>query len=114
MAEPLIKAVTSALEMDKQDLPVLPRPPASPEGTSAAVDLLRVLLKLTAEENAVAQKIIATTDELEQIAILGENADVPALHGWRREVFGEKALKTVKGELAIRFEARKLSIMNVD
>jgi ribonuclease D len=113
MAAPLIKAVTDALEIDKHDLPPIPRPPASPEGTSAAVDLLRVLLKLTAEEQGVAQKIIATTDDLEQIAIHGEAADVGALKGWRKEVFGDKALRTVNGELAIRFEQRKLSILDV-
>ncbi|MFZ2101658.1 MAG: ribonuclease D [Oricola sp.] len=113
MAEPLIRAVTEALEMDKHDLPVIPRPPASPEGTSAAVDLLRVLLKLAAEEHGVAQKIIANIDDLEQIAIHGEQADVGALKGWRHEVFGEKALRTVRGEIAIRFEQRKLSILDV-
>ncbi|QKV18390.1 ribonuclease D [Oricola thermophila] len=114
LAAPLIKAVTDALEMDKDDLPKIPRPPASPEGTSAAVDLLRVLLKLTAEEHGVAQKIIATTDDLEQIAIHGEQADVAALKGWRREVFGEKALRAVRGELAIRFEQRKLAVIELD
>jgi ribonuclease D len=72
IAAPLVRAVTDALEMDKDDLPAIPRPPASPEGTSAAVDLLRVLLKLAAEEHSVAQKIIATTDDLEQIAIHGD------------------------------------------
>jgi ribonuclease D len=112
-AEPLIAAVADAQAIDKDDLPRIPRPPASPEGTSAAVDLLRVLLKLTAEEQEVAQKIIATSDDLEQIAIHGENADVAALKGWRREVFGEKALRTVKGELAIRFQERKLEIMDI-
>lgn len=113
LAAPLIEAVMDALAMDKQDLPPIPRPPASPEGTSAAVDLLRVLLKLTAEEHGVAQKIIATTDDLEKIAIHGEDADVAALKGWRREVFGEKALRTVRGELAIRFQERKLAVLDV-
>ena len=113
LAAPLIEAVMDALAMDKQDLPPIPRPPASPEGTSAAVDLLRVVLKLTAEEQGVAQKIIATTDDLEKIAIHGEDADVGALKGWRREVFGDKALRTVRGELAICFQERKLSILDV-
>jgi len=114
IAAPLVRAVTDALEMDKDDLPAIPRPPASPEGTSAAVDLLRVLLKLAAEEHSVAQKIIATTDDLEQIAIHGDQADIAALKGWRREVFGEKALRTVRGELAIRFDQRKLAVLEVD
>ncbi|TCD14335.1 ribonuclease D [Oricola cellulosilytica] len=113
MAQPMIKAVTDALALDKSELPAIPRAPASPEGTSAAVDLLRVVLKLTAEEQGVAQKIIATTDDLEKIAIKGDEADVGALKGWRREVFGEKALKTVNGEIAIRFDDRKLSVVDL-
>ena len=112
-AEPLVKAVTDALALDKSALPPVPRPPASPEGTSAAVDLLRVLLKLTAEQHGVAQKIIATADDLEQIAICGADADVAALKGWRREIFGEQALRTVNGEIAIRFEERKLAILDI-
>ena len=113
MAAPLVQAVTDALALDQRDLPKIPRPPASPEGTSAAVDLLRVLLKLAAEEHGVAQKIIATTDDLEQIVIHGENADVGALKGWRREVFGNKALRATRGELAIRFADRKLDVLEV-
>lgn len=113
MAQPLIKAVMDAIEMDRADLPAIPRPPASPEGTSAAVDLLRVLLKLTAEEHGVAQKIIATTDDLEKIAVHGEDADVGALRGWRREVFGDQALRAINGELALRFADRKLAVLDV-
>ncbi|WP_421851956.1 ribonuclease D [Oricola sp.] len=112
-AEPLVKAVADALALDKASLPTIPRPPASPEGTSAAVDLLRVLLKLTAEEQGVAQKIIATSDDLEKIAISGETADVSALKGWRREIFGDQALRIINGELAIRFQERKLAILDI-
>ena len=54
-------------------------------------NLLKVLLRMTAERHAVAAKVIATVDDLEQIAA-DDNADVPAMKGWRRELFGEKAL----------------------
>ena len=91
----------------------MPRPPSSPEGTGAATDLLKVLLKLTAEEHNVAQRIIATTDQLEQIAIAGETADVPAMHGWRRELFGERALRLLAGETALGFSERRIRAVDL-
>ena len=64
------------------------------------MDLLRVLLKATAGLNGVAPKLIATTDELEQIA-RSNDADTPALRGWRRKLFGEDALALKRGELSL-------------
>jgi ribonuclease D len=62
--------------------------------------LLKVLLRMTAEQHAVAAKVIATVEELERIAA-DDEADVPALKGWRRELFGEKALALKHGKLAL-------------
>jgi ribonuclease D len=73
-------------------------------GNGAAVDLLKVLLKMTSESHGVASKIIATVDDLEAIAS-DDTADVPALHGWRRELFGDTALKLKHGEIALAVEA---------
>ena len=61
------------------------------------------LLRMTAEKNGVAAKVLATVDDLERIAESGE-ADVPALKGWRREMFGEKALALKDGKLALAIE----------
>jgi len=109
----LLRAVNEALGIARENLPRLPRPANNPEGASAAQELLKVLLKLTAEDQGVATKVIASADDLERIAAEGEAADVPALHGWRRDVFGDKALKLVRGELALRFTGRKLSVYEV-
>lgn len=109
----ILACVAAAHAMDRDDLPRVPRPPQSPEGTSAAVDLLKVLLKLTAEENAVASKIIASASHLEAIAIDGAEADVPAMKGWRKELFGDKALKLLNGESGLRFENRKIGVVEL-
>lgn len=106
----LILAVNKALAIPKEELPRLPKPANNPEGASAAQELLKVLLKLIAEDHGVAAKVIASGDDLERIASEGDKADVPALHGWRRDVFGDKALKLVRGELSIRFKDRKLGV----
>jgi ribonuclease D len=65
--------------------------------------LLKVLLRMTAEKNHVAAKVIATIDDLEQIS-MDDAADVPALHGWRRELFGDSALALKHGKLALAVE----------
>ncbi len=69
----------------------------------ATVNLLKVLLRMTAERHSVAPKVIATVDDLENIAA-DDAADVPALKGWRRELFGNKALALKRGELALAVE----------
>ncbi|WP_018687525.1 MULTISPECIES: ribonuclease D [Ahrensia] len=109
----IIDCVARAHALDRDELPKIPRPAHSPEGTSAAVDLLKVLLKLTAEEFDVAAKIIASSDQLEQIAILGEEADVPAMKGWRKELFGERAMKLLDGKSGLRFENRKIGVVDI-
>ena len=75
-----------------------------PHSAIAVADLFRVLLKAVAARHDVAAKLIATTDELDRIA-LDDNADVPALHGWRRELFGETALRLKRGEIALAVKA---------
>ncbi|MGB8817892.1 MAG: ribonuclease D [Rhizobiaceae bacterium] len=104
----LLKVVQAALETPKDALPKLPRHVSAPEGTGAATEMLRVLLKLVTEENGVAAKVVATSDDLDQIASKGEEADVPAMHGWRRGLFGDSALRLIRGEVALKFEGKKI------
>nr|WP_302795508.1 ribonuclease D [Shinella daejeonensis] len=104
----LLEAVREALAIPKAELPRLPRQQHVPEGAAAATEMLKVLLKLVSEKQGVAAKIIANSDDLEKIAIDGESADVPALHGWRRELFGNTALDLIGGKVALRFVDRKI------
>lgn len=110
--EGLLNAVDEALSMDKQDLPKLPSRRSSPEGSGAATEMLKLLLKVTAEQNGVAPKVIATVDELEKIAA-DDNADVSALKGWRRELFGERALDLKRGRIAIGFSDKSIRLFDV-
>ncbi len=109
----LVEIVREALTTPKADMPRLPKPKQAPEGAQAAIELLRVLLKLTVEKENVAAKIIATTDDLEAIATEGETADVAALKGWRRELFGERALKLIRGDLALKFSGKKVDAVEL-
>lgn len=110
-ATDLLAAVNEALALSKDELPKLPRFAQPAEGTSAGAELLKVLLRIVAEQQSVAPKMLATSDDIDQIASKGEDANVPALHGWRREVFGEQALKLIRGEVALKFEKRRIAVV---
>ncbi|WP_234051293.1 MULTISPECIES: ribonuclease D [unclassified Xanthobacter] len=101
--EAVIEAVKRGIARDPRSLPRIERDKPLPNGASATVELLKVLLRMTAEQNAVAAKVLATTDDLERIAV-DDEADVPALKGWRRELFGERALALKAGRIALAVE----------
>jgi len=96
----VLAAIERGLALDPKTLPRLERERGR-GGNGAVLDLLKVLLKAVAEAERVAPKIIASSDDLEAIAS-DDAADVPALQGWRREVFGDKALALKTGELGLR------------
>ena len=93
----VIKAVEAA---DKSSLPKIPERPRGPSPKGAVGDLLRVWLKAVADANGVATRIIASSDDIDAI-VLDDNADVPALKGWRRKLFGEKALAIKHGRMGL-------------
>jgi ribonuclease D len=98
----IIDAVKRGLARNPAELPRLDKPRQGANG-SATVELLKVLLRMASEQHGVAAKVIATVEDLERIA-LDDRADVPALHGWRREMFGEQAIALKRGRLALAVE----------
>lgn len=112
-ATALLGAVNTALALPREEMPKLPKSFQPPEGSSAAAELLKVLLRIVAEKEGVASKVLASSDDIDRIAAEGEAADVPALQGWRRAVFGEAALKLVRGEIGIKFDKRKIAVFDL-
>jgi len=96
----LLKGVQRGLAIDHDLLPVIKRPPRLNSQTQAIVELLKVLLKTTAAQHNVASKIIANAKDIEQIA-LDDNADVAALKGWRRDLFGADAIALKNGRISL-------------
>lgn len=86
--------------LPKSALPALPERYRGPSPKGAVGDLVRVLLKAVAEQHGVAARIIATSDEIDAL-VLDDEADVPALKGWRRKLFGDKALAIKHGRLGL-------------
>jgi ribonuclease D len=110
--EGILDAVKRGLAREPKSLPHIERPKNAPNG-AATVELLKVLLRMTSERHGVAAKVIATVDDLDRIAA-DDEADVPALKGWRRELFGEKALDLKHGRLALAIERSRVVTVERD
>jgi len=109
----LLVAIREALKDPEAYAPVVERAKASASpAAGAVVELLKVLLKARAEDAGVASKLIATVSDLELIAN-DDNAATPALTGWRREAFGEDALKLKRGELALVLDGTRVRVVEV-
>ena len=108
----ILATVARVLAMPESEYP-LPEPRReAPPGLGPLVDLLRVLLKLRCEENDVAQRLVADSEDLEAIA--GDDAaPVRALHGWRAELFGKDALELKHGRLALTAAGKKIKLVRL-
>ena len=110
MGQGLLAAVKAGLALPESEIPQLPMPPELPAGRAAAVELLRVLLKMKAEECQVAPRLLATSDELDRIAS-GQLEQTRAGHGWRAEVFGREARDLCAGRVAMRLKGERVELL---
>jgi len=110
--EAIVTAVARGLARDPKTLPRPMRTHSAANG-AAVVELLKVLLRMVSERHHVAAKVIATVDDLERIAA-DDDANVPALRGWRRELFGEKALALKHGKLVLTMEKGRVAAVERD
>jgi ribonuclease D len=109
----ILAVMEQARELPEADWPELPKPRHLPAGIGPLVELLRVLLRLAAEESGVAPRLIADNDDLEAIAA-DDRAAVPALSGWRAEIFGHDALDLKHGRLALTASGKKIERLQLD
>ncbi len=103
----ILAGIERGLARDPKTLPKLNKDRRGPPGAAATVELLKVLLRQVCDASGVAGKMIATVDDLEAIAA-SDKADVAALQGWRRQLFGERALELKHGRLALTVENGKV------
>jgi ribonuclease D len=108
-AQELIQALDRAFSDPNRPVYKHERPPPVPSGLGPTVELLKVLLRYEAERHNVAPRLIADASEVEAIAA-DDNANVAALRGWRREVFGERALALKHGKLALKLKDGKVTV----
>lgn len=109
----LLKIIAQARAGDPASWPKVEAGEPFPKRAQATLEMLKMLLRINASDNDVAAKLIATSEELEQLAV--EDApDVPAVHGWRREIFGEEALALKGGQIALKLHKGKIVKALVD
>ena len=106
----ILEAVERGIADTKAEQPPVPSRADLPTGLGPLVELLRVLLKQTCEEHQVAQKLVASGEDLELIAA-DDAAPVPALSGWRHEIFGKDALALKRGRLALTVRGNRVALV---
>ena len=111
-AREIIEAVQKGLARDPRTVPPLRSGVPLPAEKVALVDLLRVLLKSCAARNRVAPRLVADGDDLERLAV-EDHPDVPAMRGWRYELFGAQVEQLKRGELALRIERGEVVTVKV-
>jgi ribonuclease D len=112
IADGIIAAVKAGIACPSEKLPKPDRSRDKMQVNPALADLLRVLLKAKTEKEGVAAKLIAPAADLDAIA--AGQRDVTALKGWRREVFGEDALRLCAGEIALTAQGNDVKVVSVE
>ena len=107
----ILDAIKKGQALPDDECPKPVRKPKLPRGLGPVTDLLKVLLKMKSEDSEVAGKLLASAADIELIAAFGQDADVRAMKGWRRDVFGEHALKLRAGELSLSVKGKKLNLI---
>lgn len=111
IAEGLLAAIATAETLPASEVPQPGEPPMRKPGSEALADLLRVLLKARSESAGVAQRLIASSADLDALANGTPEDRIPALHGWRLEVFGADALRLKRGEIALAAEGNSVRVV---
>lgn len=109
----VLELIEKAHSLPLEDCPQTKKDEPSPPGASALVEMLKLLLKIKSDKYNVAAKLLATSADLETIA-RSSDPKVPALEGWRREVFGNAALALKAGKVAIGIKNHKISLIPLE
>ncbi len=113
LGQELIEDLKRVLADPEAHAPEVQRPGRNDPAPPSVVELLKVLLKAKSDNAGVASKLIATVADLEKIAV-DDEADVEALHGWRRQLFGDDALKLKRGEIALVLNGPRVEVVEIE
>ena len=111
IAKGILDSVKAAEDLKFEQVDYATKVPKSLNGNSALSDLLRVLLKAKSEELGVAAKLIANSSDLDSIAS-GERT-VPALSGWRHQIFGREALELCDGKVGLVLQGKNITTIKI-
>lgn len=107
-AKSLLDAVNQALEDPEANAPHIIRAKAMPANLGPTMEMLKTLLRLRTEYVDIAPRLVASASDIEQLAAYGKDAQIPALEGWRYNIFGRDALDMMAGKIALRLQDREV------
>lgn len=109
----LIETVKKAVDDPDAYAPSLPKRKHNAETPAGAPEMLKVLLKAVSDETNVVPRLIANAADIEKLARGETSEDIPALTGWRYDVFGRKAQALLSGKLALSFENTQVRLFEL-
>ena len=113
MGKAMVDAVTAIEKADPKTLPHRDKRKPFPPQKAGTLEMLRLLLKIDAVHHDITPRRIADTDDLQEIAMKGAKADVPAMHGWRYEIFGSKCVDLMEGKIGLSLKDGEIDISQI-
>ena len=113
-AQDLVDSLSAAIENADEYAPPAPKVKHMPPSLGPRIEMLKTLLRLRTEVEGIATRLVANARDIEQLAAFGEIADIDALKGWRREIFGQDALDMLRGKIALRLEGENVVAERLD
>ena len=113
-ASGLVESIGAAVDNANDYAPPAPEVKHMPPSLGPRIEMLKTLLRLRTEVEGIATRLVANARDIEQLAAFGEGADIAALNGWRREIFGQDALDMLRGKIALRLEGENVVAERLD
>ena len=110
----LVESISAAVDNAAEYAPPAPKVKHMPPSLGPRIEMLKTLLRLRTEVEGIATRLVANARDIEQLAAFGEGADIAALKGWRREIFGQDALDMLRGRIALRLEGENVVAERLD
>lgn len=110
----LVESIGAAVVNAAEYAPPAPKVKHMPPSLGPRIEMLKTLLRLRTEVEGIATRLVANARDIEQLAAFGEVADIAALKGWRREIFGQDALDMLRGHIALRLEGENVVAERLD
>ena len=112
LAQEIVDSISYASSLDDSDLPELREKKKTSKSDDAFINMLKLLLKIQASKFNVAEKIVASSSDIVDIAI-GDDAKGAVFQGWRNEIFGQYVSALKNGEIALSYNEGKINICNI-
>ena len=113
-AADLLESLGAAIDNANDYAPPAPKVQHMPPSLGPRIEMLKTLLRLRTEVEGIATRLVANARDIEQLAAFGERAEIAALKGWRREIFGQDALDMLRGKIALRLEGENVVAERLD